>query len=194
MITQIYGFPGVGKTNVCIMNVVNYAKEGKVIYVDTEGGLFIERIRQITDDDKVIENLLIYNVYSFKEQDEIIRGELPLLSNISLIVVDNIISLYRLEVSSDAEKNMSLNKMLGQQLKTLLKVAKIRKIPIIITNQARDTIEGFEATGGRILEYWSKCIVRLEKNSERLAILEKHPYAPQQWVKFKITNKGIEII
>ncbi|WP_456471792.1 DNA repair and recombination protein RadB [Methanocaldococcus sp.] len=197
MITQVYGFPGVGKTNVCIMNLVNYGRDGKVVYIDTEGGLFLERIKQVAKDlyDKIIENLLIYDVYSFKEQDEVIRKEIPLISeNINLIVVDNISSLYRLEVSDSAEKNMALNKMLGQQMQTLLKISKIRKIPVIVTNQARDTNDGLEATGGRILEYWSKCIVRLEKNSDRLAILEKHPYAPNECVRFKIVNDGIKFI
>ena len=198
VITQIYGPPRVGKTNICLINSINAINFGKVIYVDTEGGLSIERIKQIAPDNyqKVLENMIIYDVFDFYEQDKIIQKELPLIANnASLIVVDNIASLYRLELSDEANKNIMLNKMLGNQVKTLLKLAKTKNLAVIITNQVRETVNGFEASGGRLLEYWSKCIVRLEKlNGERLAILEKHLHAGEEKVKFRIVERGIEII
>ncbi|XRO75981.1 DNA repair and recombination protein RadB [Methanocaldococcus sp. 28A] len=197
-ITQIYGPPGVGKTNICIINSINAVKFGKVIYIDTEGGLSIERIKQIAPDNyqKVLENMIIYEVFDFYEQDKVIQKELPLIANnASLIVVDNITSLYRLELGDEANKNIMLNKMLGNQVKTLLKLAKTNNLAVIITNQVRETVNGFEASGGRLLEYWSKCIVRLEKlNGDRLAILEKHLHAREERVKFRIVERGIEII
>ncbi|ACV23945.1 DNA repair and recombination protein RadB [Methanocaldococcus fervens] len=198
IITQIYGPPGVGKTNVCIINSINAVNFGKVIYMDTEGGLSIERIKQIAPDNyqKILENMIIYNVFDFYEQDKIIQKEIPLIANnASLIVVDNITSLYRLELSDEASKNIMLNKMLGNQVKTLLKLAKTYNLAVLITNQVRETVNGFEASGGRLLEYWSKCIVRLEKlNGDRLAILEKHLHAGEERVKFRIVERGIEII
>ena len=198
IITQIYGPPGVGKTNICIINSINAIDFGKVIYIDTEGGLSIERIKQIAPDNyqKVLENMIIYDVFDFYEQDKIIQKELPLIANnASLIVVDNIASLYRLELSDEANKNIMLNKMLGNQVKTLLKLAKTKNLAVIITNQVRETVNGFEASGGRLLEYWSKCIVRLEKlNGDRLAILEKHLHAGEERIKFRIVERGIEII
>jgi len=198
IITQIYGLPGVGKTNICIINSINAIDFGKVIYIDTEGGLSIERIKQIAPDNyqKVLENMIIYNVFDFYEQDKIIQKELPLIANnASLIVVDNITSLYRLELSDEANKNIMLNKMLGNQVRTLLKLAKTNNLAVIITNQVRETVNGFEASGGRLLEYWSKCIVRLEKlNGDRLAILEKHLHAGEEKVRFRIVEGGIEII
>ena len=198
IITQIYGPPGVGKTNICLINSINAINFGKVIYIDTEGGLSIERIKQIAPDNyhNVLENMIIYDVFDFYEQDKIIQKELPLIANNAcLIVVDNIASLYRLELSDEANKNIMLNKMLGNQVKTLLKLAKTKNLAVIITNQVRETVNGFEASGGRLLEYWSKCIVRLEKlNGERLAILEKHLHAGEEKVKFRIVERGIEII
>ncbi|XRO77285.1 DNA repair and recombination protein RadB [Methanocaldococcus sp. 10A] len=197
-ITQIYGPPGVGKTNICIINSINAVNFGKVIYIDTEGGLSIERIKQIAPNNfqKVLENMIIYDVFDFYEQDKVIQKELPLIANnASLIVVDNITSLYRLELSDEANKNIMLNKMLGNQVKTLLKLAKKNNLAVIITNQVRETVNGFEASGGTLLEYWSKCIVRLEKlNGDRLAILEKHRHTGEEKVRFKIVERGIEII
>ncbi len=198
IITQIYGPPGVGKTNICLINSINAVNYGKVIYIDTEGGLSIERIKQIAPNNyqKVLENIILYNVFDFYEQDKVIQKELPLIANnASLIVVDNITSLYRLELSDEASKNIMLNKMLGNQVKTLLKLAKTYNLAVLITNQVRETVNGFEASGGRLLEYWSKCIVRLEKlNGDRLAIWEKHLHAGEERVKFRIVERGIEII
>ena len=45
-ITQIYGPPGVGKTNICLNIAIGVAKRGKkVVYIDTEGGISVDRIR-----------------------------------------------------------------------------------------------------------------------------------------------------
>ncbi|ENN96839.1 DNA repair and recombination protein RadB [Methanocaldococcus villosus KIN24-T80] len=198
LLTQIYGQPGAGKTNICLLNTINYSKEGKVVYIDTESGLSIERLKQITENYKdVLKNMIIYNVFDFFEQDKVIQKELIEIckNNISLVVVDNISSLYRLELTDKAEKNIVLNRMLGNQLKVLAKIAKIYNIPVIITNQIRETINGFEASGGHLLEYWSKCIIRLEKLGEdRLAILEKHLFAGEDRVRFRIVDNGIVIL
>ena len=46
-ITQVYGPPGVGKTNVCLNIAINVAKKGKkVVYIDPEGGISVDTIRQ----------------------------------------------------------------------------------------------------------------------------------------------------
>ncbi|WP_423792594.1 DNA repair and recombination protein RadB [Methanocaldococcus indicus] len=197
IITQIYGPPGSGKTNICIINSINYIKDnGKVVYIDTEGGLSIKRILQIENNHKLLENLLVYNIFDFFEQDRIILKELPKLANeIDLVVVDNITSLYRLELTDKADKNITLNRMLGNQIRTLLKLAKSYNIAVLITNQGRETTNGFEAAGGNLLEYWSKCIIRLEKSKDyRVAYLEKHLYAPEEEIKFEIYEKGIRIL
>ena len=51
-ITQVYGPPGVGKTNICLNIAIGVAKRGKkVVYIDTEGGISVDRIRQISGED-----------------------------------------------------------------------------------------------------------------------------------------------
>ena len=50
-ITHIYGSPGAGKTNIALMAAANAAKEGKVVFVDAEGGFSVERLKQITGKD-----------------------------------------------------------------------------------------------------------------------------------------------
>ena len=48
IVTTIYGPAGSGKTVLCILCGVNVAKSGKkVIYVDSEGGFSVDRLKQI---------------------------------------------------------------------------------------------------------------------------------------------------
>ena len=62
VISQIFGPPGSGKTNIALQLSVEVAKTGKkVIFVDTEGGISVDRIRQIAKDsfDEVANNIII---------------------------------------------------------------------------------------------------------------------------------------
>ena len=197
-ITQIYGPPGVGKTNIGIISTINFIKKGfKVVYVDTEGGLSIERIKQISGNDieTILDNLIIYEPESFEEQSAILE-KLFLIDNLGLVVVDGISSLYRLELSDNVNENTRLNRILGKQILTLLNIAKKKNVAVLITNQVSDTSNGFKATGGKLLEYWSKTIIRMEKlDNSRELILEKHRYSEEgEKLQYKIVKNGIERI
>ena len=144
-ITQIYGPPGVGKTNIGIISAINFIKKGfKVVYVDTEGGLSIERIKQISGNDieNILDNLIIYEPESFEEQSAILE-KLLFIDNLGLVVVDGISSLYRLELSDNVNENTRLNRILGKQILTLLNIAKKKNVAVLITNQVSDTSNGF---------------------------------------------------
>nr|WP_292459706.1 DNA repair and recombination protein RadB [Methanothermococcus sp.] len=197
-ITQIYGPPGVGKTNIGIISAINFIRKGfKVVYVDTEGGLSIERIKQISGNDieNILDNLIIYEPESFEEQSAILE-KLFFIDNLGLVVVDGISSLYRLELSDNVNENTRLNRILGKQILTLLKIAKKKNVAVLITNQISDTSNGFKATGGKLLEYWSKTIIRMEKlDKSRELILEKHRYSEEgERVRYKIVKKGVDIL
>jgi len=197
-ITQIYGPPGVGKTNLAIVSMVNFVRKGyKIAYVDTEGGLSVERIEQVSGEDfeKVLNNLIIYEPETFEEQSRILE-KLFYIEKIGLVVIDGISSLYRLELSDDVHRNTLLNRILGKQILTLLKIAKKKNVAVLLTNQISDTYNGVKPIGGIVLEYWSKTIVRMERIDEvREAILEKHRYVKEgERVKFRIVNEGIEIL
>lgn len=62
-VTQFYGPPGSGKTNIALNLLVQNAKNGKNgIFVDTEGGLSIERVKQIsgTEFAELAPNIIVF--------------------------------------------------------------------------------------------------------------------------------------
>ena len=71
VVTMIAGPPGSGKTNFTILAACSQAKKGnKVIFVDTEGGFSVERIKQIVEEDSenVLKNIFLLNPTNFDEQ------------------------------------------------------------------------------------------------------------------------------
>ena len=60
VITVIYGPSGSGKTNFCLLAAVSQAKQGnKVLYIDTEGGFSVERMKQLApqEHESVLQNI-----------------------------------------------------------------------------------------------------------------------------------------
>ncbi|MEM3405397.1 MAG: DNA repair and recombination protein RadB [Candidatus Pacearchaeota archaeon] len=212
VITTIYGEAGTGKTNFCILAAVSQAKKGyKVIYIDTEGGFSIERVKQLVPDnyEEVLKNILLLHVLDFKEQSKIInRLEKEINQNkISLIIIDGMTMLYRLDLA-EAKQNSNnvqeINAELAKQMKILAEIARTKNIAIIITNQVyhdfiseEDFKKGkkseIKMVGGDILKYWSKCLIELSNvNGKRIAKLIKHRNLKERKLNFIITDSGIK--
>ena len=202
-ITQIFGPPSSGKSNITLSLAVNVARNNKkVIYMDTEGGISIDRIRQISDPDfsNVANNIIVFEPTSFQEQNDMLRSiDVWLRKNhddVDLIVVDSVVALYRV----DDMKSSRLNKELGKQMGLLSKIARQYDIAVILTNQIYSAIDidgnsDIKAVGGTILQYWSKVIIQLERGDEinqRIATLKRHRSIPEgKQALFSITSRGI---
>jgi DNA repair protein RadB len=199
IITTIYGPSGVGKTNLCLLTAVNIAAKGKkVFFIDTEGGIAVERIKQIASDfEKVLDKIIFFNPMNFEEQKEIFEQVKELVNDhIGLIIVDSISMLYRLELGK-SEEVYEVNSALGRQIAYLVEIARRRKIPVLITNQVYADFENREQVkmvGGDLLKYGSKCLIELQKFQNcRGMILRKHRSLPEgKELRFKIVEKGIE--
>jgi DNA repair protein RadB len=214
VITMIAGPPASGKTNFVLLAVCNQAKKGnKVIFIDTEGGFSTERIRQIVSEshEEILKNILLLNPTNFEEQEKTFSRLLDTVKkqDISLIVVDGMAMLYRLELGTmksqkkDDETVKILNREVANQMRILAEIARKENIPIIITNQVYNGFlseEQFRAgvkpevniVGGDLFKYWSKTIIQLEqKNGRRKAVLLKHRSLPKKEINFEIINKGI---
>lgn len=207
IITTLYGGPGTGKTNFCLLVAVSQAKKGnKVIYIDTEGGFSSERIKQliadgngkgVSDEKKVLENILILKPTNFQEQkkafDELLKH---MKKQVSLIIVDGMTMLYRLELAAAREKEhgelQKVNSELARQMRLLAEIARKQGIPVIVTNQVYNWEKENKMVGGDILQYWSKCLIELvNENGKRIAFLRKHRSLKESSFGFQIFNGGI---
>jgi DNA repair protein RadB len=194
-VTHIYGVPSSGKTNFALMAVASAAAEGKVIYLDPEGGFSPERLEQITGKKfmDVLKNIILVEPSDFDEQKIAIKKieDIITSSKVSLIVVDSISVLYRLEVERDMKE-------LGRQLAAFLRLARKYDLPVLIINQVYTDIDSgrIAPIGGDLSRYWSKIMVEFERDEQtgiRTAILRKHKFLPEGMkMRFRINNSGIE--
>ena len=200
-LTSFYGAPGTGKTNICLLAALECAKNnGKVIYVDTEGGFSVERLKQMNPDlEKVLGGIEIVEPQDFTEQGKIIRSLRE--RDADLVVIDSIAALYRLEYAETKVENkriLEANRELSKQLSILSNLAREREIPVLVTTHTFRNWEtgDNEVIGGDSVKYWSKVMVFFErtgKTSERKATVMKHRYLPEGGnVKFMLVNEGIK--
>jgi DNA repair protein RadB len=215
IITTLYGPGGSGKSNFCILAAASQARKGnKVIFIDTEGGFSSDRFRQVHEREseeieKSLQNIFLLKPTSFKEQEQAFEQMLKYVKkgDISLIIIDSIAMLYRLELGeaiseNDSEKISAVNRKLANQLRTLNEIARKQNIPVIVTNQVystftqnqedRDTERKVSMVGGDLLKYWSKCLIELQgRGGKRKLILKKHRSLPQKELPFEIIRTGI---
>lgn len=213
IITMIAGPAGSGKTNFVLLAACSQAKKGnKIIFIDTEGGFSVDRVRQIVGEEyeKILSNFILLEPTNFEEQKKDFVKLLATIKteHVSLIIVDGMAMLYRLElgdaVRSGAEERIKeVNREVAKQMRALAEIARKQEIPILVTNQVyaeflseEDLRKGVEKqinlVGGDLLKYWSKCILELKKDgSKRKVILLKHRSMPEKEMAFEIKEKGI---
>ena len=203
VITTVYGPAGSGKTVLCLLCSINIARSGKkVVYVDSEGGFSLERLRQIAahmsqDYKKILDNIIFLKPTSFAEQKKSFEKLKDIVNDkIGLIVVDTIAMLYRLELGK-SEEVQEVNRELGRQISYLTEIARKKGIPVLITNQVYadfDDKDKVNIVGGDILKYGSKCLIELQitPNGNRRLILRKHrSLGEERELVFKIVEGGI---
>lgn len=194
-ITEIYGEPGSGKTNLCLQASRECSNSGKkVAYIDSQG-VSSERFKQICGDSdckNVLSNILFFNPSSFKEQEKIIKTAIN-IENLGLIILDTFNSFYRLMLENDEKfADRSLNRQI-----TEMQIASVeKKIYVIITGHVYSTENNdVKPFGGRSIEHMTKTIIKLEKICEgkRQATIMKHQSQPKgKKAIFSITSKGLE--
>ncbi|WP_230741431.1 DNA repair and recombination protein RadB [Methanooceanicella nereidis] len=196
-ISQLYGEPASGKTNICLQSAINTLRSGKkVIYIDTEG-FSTDRFRQIAGDNAldVARHMIVFSPTSFEEQYVAIKDTEKLVrENVGLIILDSATALYRIEL--EAKDSMLLKRELANQMTLLLGLARKHNVAVIITNQIYMDVdkEELRAVGGNMLEHLSKVIVQLTRTGigKRMATLKKHRSMPEGGcAEFTITENGI---
>ena len=192
VVTAIYGPAGSGKTTACLMALVQAVKGKKAVFIDTEGGFSVERLKLLTPDfEKVLQRTLVHSTLDFAKQDKDINNLKHIGDKIGLVICDTISSLYRAERGED---NYELNRELARQVAVLVELARKKNIPIIITSQVYADFEDktrINLVGGDIIRYSAKCLIEMQSlNNKRAAILKKHRYLPERSVVFEIRDRG----
>jgi DNA repair protein RadB len=215
IITMIAGPPASGKTNFVILAACSQAKKGnKVIFIDTEGGFSIERVKQIVGDNyrEILKNILLLKPMSFEEQRKLFLklAEQVKKENIGLIIIDGMAMHYRLELgyvknkeAKNEEEIKKVNRELAWQMKLLFEISQKQRIPVLITNQVyseflsdeerkKGVKPGVNLVGGDLMKYWSKAIIELKNEiGKKKAVLLKHRSMPIKELNFEIREKGI---
>jgi len=213
IITMIAGPPGSGKTNFSILASCSQSKDNKkVIFIDTEGGFSVDRVKQIVGEnhEKILGNIFLLKPTNFEEQKKCFEKLLIAVKKeqIGLIVIDGMAMLYRLELgdaihSKDDSNIREINREIATQMRILAEISRKQEIPILITNQVysgfvseEDWKKGLKGeaniVGGDLFKYWSKCIIELKnEGGKKKAILLKHRSLKQKELSFEIKDEGI---
>lgn len=204
VVTQLYGPPASGKTNLALSASVEAAASGgKALYIDTEGlsadrfEAFAEAAADGEDVDTIASRVIISDALDFDEQREAVRDAGDLVESLDLIVLDSATGFYRLE-RDDGDEGETL-RAVTKQVTQLLAYARRHDIAVLITNQVYTDPEAGSSRarplGGHTLTHWSGVILRLERfrGGNRRATLEKHgSRAAGETARFRITDTGLE--
>ncbi len=191
-ITNFYGPPATGKTNIALVATASVSKHGEVVFVDTEGGFSEERVKQIGVNTA---NVKLIEPKTWEEQKDFFKNIEKICRNARLVVVDSIVSLWRIAVN---EKNANdVNKELSTQLSLLSKIARKFNIPVIITNQVYSDMEGnIELSSKNIVKWWSKNLIEIMhagRSGCRIARIVRARSLPEdKKIEFEIVGDGLK--
>lgn len=212
VVTMFVGGPGSGKTNFSILAACSVARTSKVIFIDSEGGFSIERVKQIVGKgyEEILRNIFLLNPVDFNEQKNnfLTLNQYLKAGDVGLVVVDSMAMQYRIELgeaiqSEDQDKIRNVNREIAKQMKVLVEISRKKDIPVLITNQVYSEFLPFERVGdsqekmthivgGDLFKYWAKCIIELKgKGKNRKAILLKHRSLENKEFHFEIKDLGI---
>ncbi|QFU83891.1 DNA repair and recombination protein RadB [Natronorubrum aibiense] len=202
-VTQLYGPPAAGKTNLALSAAVETAADGgTAVYIDTEG-VSVDRFQQLlsarVDDgdlEAVASRIVIEDALDFEEQAEAVRDAEGFAERADLIVLDSATGFYRLERTADGNEGDALRSV-ARQVTHLLSLARKHELAVVLTNQvfSDPDADRTRALGGNTLEHWTGVVLRLERfrGGNRRATLEKHrSKSAGESVQFRITDRGLE--
>ena len=198
VITQVYGPPGSGKTQLCHTLCVMLPSDYGAIYIDTEGSFRAERIQAIAkarcfDSKQILQRILVTKALDINQLESRIEAACSKIDSdnkIKLLIVDSIIYHYRAAAgrSKLPEKIQRLNKYMH----LLLKTASSNVVAVVVTNhQTQSSVNGtynrVVPLGGNAMSYASKYRVHLDY---RHAKLELGPCPAQDEITFAINERG----
>jgi DNA repair protein RadA len=204
-LTEFYGEPSFGKTQLCHTLCVTATQDkhgitGKAIYVDTEGKFRPERIASIAasrgfNSDKVLSNILCVRTMTSPQQDFIIDKVQLLIekdNDIKLLIVDSVTNNYRAEVHKLSDRQKKLYKFMS----CLTGIAQKYSIAVVITNQVNFSgrLGTANPSGGSIMAHASTYRIHLRRlyNNRIAAKIVSSPYHTENGTYLMINERGMD--
>jgi DNA repair protein RadA len=206
-ITQFYGAPGSGKTQLCYTICAMLPSQYNAMYIDTENTFRPERIESIAkarglDHTNILKNIQAAKPLDSAQQESRIESACSAISKpdskIKLLIVDSMTAHYRVDYGGRSklpERQQKLNKYMHM----LRNTAQTHGVAVVVTNHqmhsSPDSIFGNRAIpiGGYIMSYASTYRIHLRRSSpERFyATLDISPCHPQSDTDFTIDQRGV---
>ncbi|MBN1501978.1 AAA family ATPase [Candidatus Woesearchaeota archaeon] len=193
-ITTIYGPAASGKTTCCLLASILCTKNKfKTVYLDTENGFNLKRLRQLTSSN-ILDNLLLVKVTSFHDQLAKIRqcAELAKNDKLKLFIVDTIGSLYRTELNKDPVK---INSILVEQFRILTHIAREHDKIVLLTNQVYERMDKkIVPVSGDLIKRFSDVMILLDKTHHNNRYIQRIKPEQEERYLFEIREKGMFLI
>lgn len=198
-VTQIYGPPAAGKTNLALgVTAEAVADQETVVYLDTED-LSIRRLEQFLTPyeapvAELAERVLIESAHDFEDQRTAVMSVESLAEEAGVVVLDSATGFYRLARSNDDDGETL--RAVADQIAHLLGLARRFDLAVVVTNQVYTDpeLDRPQPLGGHTLGHWTGTILRLDRyrGGTRRVTLEKHrSKAAGDTATFQITDTGI---
>ncbi|MBT3416523.1 AAA family ATPase [Candidatus Woesearchaeota archaeon] len=192
LITLVYGPAASGKTTIAFETILNYAKDGRVLFIDSENGFSADRLKQLDPGcDGLLENVVVLNIKNFSEQVQVFDNleTLMKVGKFGAIIIDTLGMQYRKALQE--ENHQYVNEKIFGGLNKLRKIAFRNDIPVLILNQIYTKPDGENVgVGGNMVRNFGKYLIELKKNPRRAVMLK--PLG--DIVHFEIHNSGIKKI
>jgi len=206
-ITQFYGPPGSGKTQLCCTICVTLPSQYNAIYIETESKFRPERIESIAkarglDHTKILQNVQVAKPLDSTQQESSIEAACSAISKpnskIKLLIVDSMTAHYRVDYAGRSrlpEKQQRLN----EYMHMLLRTAQTNGgVAVVVTNQMQSNPDGVFGeksmpVGGQIMLYASTHVIHLRrlKLYNHQAELVISPCYPRKVIDFVIDQRGV---
>jgi len=202
VITQVYGPPGCGKTQLCHTLSVVMPSDYRVIYIDSEGSFRPERIKEIAsargfDSKQILQRILVTKALDIKQLESRIEAACSKIdsdSRIKLLIVDSVIYHYRAECAGRSKLPEKIRR-LNKHMHLLLKTASSNAVAVVVTNhQTQSSVDGAHnrvaPLGGNAVSYASKYRIHFDyRGGYRRTRLDLGPCPPHD-ISFAINERG----
>jgi len=192
LITLIYGPAASGKTTIALETTLNYAKNGRVLFIDSEEGFSINRLKQMNPDcENILENIVVVNVKNFSEQVKVFENlEMMMeVGKFGIVIIDTMGMQYRKALQEGNYQYVNEKILTG--LRKLSNLALKHDVPILILNQIYTKMDGENVgVGGNLVKNFGKYLIELKVNPRRAIMLK--PF--EKIIHFEINDLGTKKI